>query len=590
MKCENSSDPAFTDQRGSILIGGLLLVFAVTLMGLGLYQAAVVETSQLQSTKEDVNVLYAAETGLNRVALDVAWDDIGIFKYCGLKSCPELTPPVTGTLNTNNTTPSSLAGYGSTCFGSTTCDSSDHPRSPAYLVQAKNDADPNRFWLISTACVPGPVPDPGAAIATCPAGTKAMAQVKAWIQRGTPTVTTTETSTTTTTVLPAMPWALFGGASNCGDNGCVYLHPGDTSSYNSHKTGCTVPCAQSATNTGNLGSIASNGNMKVQGGTDAAYPGGPAGINGNLVSYTDTVSSPDLTLSGTINGSATAGGTISGTATGGVQPGKPTTQTPLPDLPNCANPSYTALSLYDAATNPTGNVISVSGATLAGLYNQSTGALTISGTKTLTLRAGKTFNYCFGTVAMSSGGVLNIDKLPSEPPVTDPYGVNPYTTPIYIDGTLHIQNNDTMVNNALQDPQLVQLIVTYGNNIDRNGNTVNENSGPGFCGGAGVCLESNSTMYMTLYAPSTGVQLQGGGDVYGAIVGKTINISGNSNIHFDEFLLASPNLVQGIPTARTITTTSTETRTTFADGSPTVTGWQRPNCRQTSLSSPWSCS
>src|SRR6266536_3028164 len=64
---------AFTDQRGSVLVGGLLLVLAMTLIGVGLFEAAVIETRQVGSTAADVRAFYAAETGLNRAALDTAY-------------------------------------------------------------------------------------------------------------------------------------------------------------------------------------------------------------------------------------------------------------------------------------------------------------------------------------------------------------------------------------------------------------------------------------------------------------------------------------------------------------------------------------
>ena len=70
-----SLDSAFTDQRGSVLVGGLLLVLAVTLIGVGLFEATVIESRQVGSTAADVRAFYAAESGLNRAALDTAYDN-----------------------------------------------------------------------------------------------------------------------------------------------------------------------------------------------------------------------------------------------------------------------------------------------------------------------------------------------------------------------------------------------------------------------------------------------------------------------------------------------------------------------------------
>ena len=97
-------------------------------------------------------------------------------------------------------------------------------------------------------------------------------------------------------------------------------------------------------------------------------------------------------------------------------------------------------------------------------------------------------------------------------------------------------------------------------------------------------------MYMTVYAPSTAVKLQGGGDIYGAIVGNTIDVTGNVTVHYDNYLINSPNLVKGIPTPMTTRTTTTTTYTTWTPAAYSVTNWLKANCKQSSLSSPWSCS
>ena len=209
-------------------------------------------------------------------------------------------------------------------------------------------------------------------------------------------------------------------------------------------------------------------------------------------------------------------------------------------------------------------MVSVTGGALSSVYAQSTGALTLNSAKTLTLKAG---TYCFGNVNLSGGAQLN----------TSGSGV----TAIYIDGILHVQNNGTMINNASQDPQNVQLIVTFGNDAGETN---------GQCGGNPVCLESGAVMYMTVYAPSTGVKLQGGGDIYGAIVGNTIDVTGNVTVHYDNYLINSPNLVKGIPTQMTTTTTTTTTYTTWTPAAYSVANWLKAKCKQSSLSSPWSCS
>jgi hypothetical protein len=53
-----------------------------------------------------------------------------------------------------------------------------------------------------------------------------------------------------------------------------------------------------------------------------------------------------------------------------------------------------------------------------------------------------------------------------------------------------------------------------------------------------VVSGTNAT-YMSIYAPGTDVTISGGGPLYGALVGKTLRVSGNSFVHQD---LALPDI------------------------------------------------
>src|SRR5262249_35834371 len=158
------------------------------------FEAAVIETRQVFENEGDVRVFYAAETGLNRAALDMANDGTAVLStvspnptFDSFKTDPSFS----------TTTPTAL--YASKCFGTTSCDSANNPRSPAYVVEALNHADTDKFWLVSTACVPGPAT--GSATNACAAASTAMAQVKALIKK-----TVTTTTTTTTTTIPEFTW------------------------------------------------------------------------------------------------------------------------------------------------------------------------------------------------------------------------------------------------------------------------------------------------------------------------------------------------------------------------------------------------
>src|SRR4029077_15285279 len=60
-----------------------------------------------------------------------------------------------------------------------------------------------------------------------------------------------------------------------------------------------------------------------------------------------------------------------------------------------------------------------------------------------------------------------------------------------------------------------------------------------YTGSNGVTVSGSSATDMTIYAPGTDVQITGGGPFYGALVGKTLTISGGSSLHQD---LALPDV------------------------------------------------
>ena len=53
-----------------------------------------------------------------------------------------------------------------------------------------------------------------------------------------------------------------------------------------------------------------------------------------------------------------------------------------------------------------------------------------------------------------------------------------------------------------------------------------------YTGPEGVTISGNTTASLTIYAPGTNVAITGGSTVFGALLGKTLTISGNSQVHF----------------------------------------------------------
>jgi Tfp pilus assembly protein PilX len=514
----------FTDEGGSVLIAGVLGVLAVTLIGIGLFESGLVEMRLAAESAADVRAFYAAETGLNRGALDVANDGAAVLS-------PVSPNP---TFDSIKGGPLPFLLYASTCFGSTSCDSSNNPGNPAYTVQAVNHADPDKLWLVSTSCVPGPAASP------CPAGSTAVAQVKALIRK-----TVTTTTTTSTTTIPEFGWGAFGA-------NFATVSGGTFDSYDSHA--CTPsPCNYGAslpgggTNVGTGMMLGSNGSIDTS---------GTVTIGGSVIGTTDVATDPsDLNLpSGTTvtGGTVQSGGTIviggvtnpatssqvDGGAAGMI---KPNTSTPAPTLsalPNCS--PYPASSPVTQTNPGTGSCS----------YTPATGALNIQSGAKCQLNPG---SYCLGSINVQNNG--------SELQISG-------QTVVTVNGFFQVQSSGA-INNTTHDPQNFQLISTYGN--DAGETDVNH----------AVLINSASVSYMTVYAPTAAVKFQGGATLYGAIIGQSLSTSGNSVIHYDTFLgSGNANLASGI-SVTTTTITTIPGPTTYS-----LLSWQ--SCRFSNGS--WDCS
>lgn len=51
-----------------------------------------------------------------------------------------------------------------------------------------------------------------------------------------------------------------------------------------------------------------------------------------------------------------------------------------------------------------------------------------------------------------------------------------------------------------------------------------------------VTITHTNNLYVDLYAPQSPIRIDGKGDLYGSIVGRTLTVNGNRNFHFDESL------------------------------------------------------
>ena len=126
-------------------------------------------------------------------------------------------------------------------------------------------------------------------------------------------------------------------------------------------------------------------------------------------------------------------------------------------------------------------------------YSAAKGDLTVSGGGTATLAAG---NYCFHSVTVSGGSTLSVNGAVS------------------ISVTGQFNTSGGSIQNTTNIPANLQVSSSYtGNN--------------------GVTVSGGSGAFMSIYAPGTSVTVSGSSPFYGSLVGKTLTVSGNSQIHQD---------------------------------------------------------
>jgi len=203
-----------------------------------------------------------------------------------------------------------------------------------------------------------------------------------------------------------------------------------------------------------------------------------ARINGNLLSAQGSVQlGPGSFVTGDVSAGTTIAnqGTIAGTAT----------------------PNHPSGAIVAPAVAPCGT-FTPAGSWISGNYSYTNGDLTVNGNSTATISAG---TYCFHNVKLNGQGVLQTTGAVS----------------IRLTGTL--QANGGSLVNASHLPSNLQIASS-------------------FTGDDGVSISGGADAYLTVYAPRTGVTVTGGSPVFGALLGKTLTVSGNSQIHYDTTLPA----------------------------------------------------
>ncbi len=232
--------------------------------------------------------------------------------------------------------------------------------------------------------------------------------------------------------------------------------------------------------------------------SQGAYGGSNINSNGDVATDGETIGAVALSGNAKVKGDAFTGegGTVTtsgnakvtGSSTGKIDIDMPDTEIPS-DLSSLGSSSNISVSGNGSQTLTGGNYktgsISVSG----------NGTLYVSGTVRIYLTAETSLSTSGnGKIVVNSGGQLIM----------------------YTDGTVSISGNG-IVNNAVR-PQNCLLYSAY--------------DGPG----NGVTVSGNGDLKAAIYAPETDIKFSGNGNLYGSAVGKTVEVTGNGNIHYDESL------------------------------------------------------
>jgi hypothetical protein len=217
--------------------------------------------------------------------------------------------------------------------------------------------------------------------------------------------------------------------------------------------------------------------IKLSGNASASYwssTGTVGGNAGNIASNGNITSTGTSTIAGTVW--TTAGATVSGvTATN-------TRTLPSPLSYPAGDPSP-----YSRTSND----------------NNLLGTAYSSGTKNYTLGANKNVSIPGGHYVVNNWSVASTSSVTFTGPAT-----------IYYSGTFSMSGQTTTNANLPQN----LTIVAYA----YNGNP------PG-----ALTLSGSTALYATIYAPEADITLSGSGAIYGSILGKSITLSGSSDVYYD---------------------------------------------------------
>jgi hypothetical protein len=211
---------------------------------------------------------------------------------------------------------------------------------------------------------------------------------------------------------------------------------------------------------------------------EAPYSIATAGHHG------DVKSNRDITVSGVgtlVKGDAAAGGTVS-TSGGAAIIGDATNN---------------ALPLGFPPAIPCGPPFSSGAGVVGGSYDPSTGQLRGTGSDAIILANG---TYCFSSVELTGNSSLTVNG-----PIT-----------LYLTAPSSFAAGGII--NTTANAESLKIVSSFSSSE------------------LGITVSGGAQVYMTLYAPNARVEITGAGDLYGAIVGRSIANTSGARFHYDRKL------------------------------------------------------
>jgi len=454
------------DERGGVLVSTMMLVLIMTLVGAGIFHAAVIDNRLALTDSHQSQTLFTAEAGLN-VALRELGDGDGTNDFAAV-----FANGGSLTLFTNKPFPADAQGN---ALGSFTV-----------TAHAVANSSPQRMTVTATGCMP-------AATGTNPCPT-------------TNAQTTLRTEVVSQIHL-AGPFFALGKFALSGNGALVDSFDSSVAPYaTQHCQKITAPfdcganvSADAGGGTASSTSVSIGNNTFIYGNVTDSL--GVVSLNSGTNIYGDVFYAPAP------NGSCT--NCTTPTPVHGTASAQQTTPPIVPAVQPCG--TFTSLSVVNSHITGTG-----------WSYSQTTGDFSLPANKTITLAPLATgTSYCFHTLSVS--GTFTINS------AADPVIIS-------LTGGMSVTSQGSLANTtskALQFQVLSSATCTGSCTPSAPTNSIQ--------------ISGGSAAYLYIYAPRTQIVASGGGDLYGALLGNDLQVSGGSKLHYDKALGNAGNLVGGIP-------------------------------------------